>query len=1400
MKANKIVQWILRGLLVLAVTGSILPVQSQPVLASSIKSFQPGGVESSSVTADGVKDRTSLPISKNDPAAHVSRTFLQASMTTGETIRASVDLNGVEGNGNSGDYAGGSSPSISVDGRYVAFESSASNLVSGDTNGVPDVFMRDTQANTTTRISLGSGNAQGNSESRRPSISADGRYVTFYSSASNLVSGDTNGTADVFVRDTKTNTTTRISFSSSGAQGNNFSVRSSISADGRYVAFESYASNLVSGDTNGTGDVFVRDTQTNTTTRISLDSSGVQGNLASTWPSISADGRYVAFRSGANNLVSGDTNGVSDTFVRDTQTNITTRVSLSSSGAEGNGASGEEAIRSSTIISTDGRYVAFGSTASNLVSDDTNGAYDVFVRDTVNNATIRASVASNGVQGNSDSIYGFSISADGRYVAFSTAAYNLADGGDTNGLRPKIVVRDTVAGITTRASIDSNGVQGGVDSNSFYPTISGTGVYVVFLSTATNLVSGDENGMVDVFVHKMDPGELDGDADGDGLLNAWETQGYARIVDGQDIFVDLPAMGSDPYRKDIFVEIDYMEDSSFCLIPFMCSKKHTHQPKPEAIAKIVNAFTQAPVSNPDGSTGINLHVDNGPGSEMNPVTHAVWGNLSQSNSLTHKNDLGEVGEDEKYRWKDFDSIKKLNFSEARAALFHYNVFAHRLGELGTTSGIARGSDFIVSLYSPDSYTSVGSINEQAGTFMHELGHNLGFRHSGDADPYDTNLKPNYLSVMNYSFQMGGLIINGKEGNFDYSRFALPVLNENNLDETIGLDDRGVAAHYGTRYWCSEDNNKLVSNIQSIDWNCDGDGSDIAISENINEGGGIYNHDTSFTELTGFDDWANIEFTGGSIGASGANWEPPASTQVTDHFTLEDDALLISNYKVRMADSGNASLLPGDSTLHTFTLTNLGINSDTYTISASSSAGWADLSGIPASLTLAAGASIDILVTVNIPVSSIMGDKDVIDLSAVSQANMLISDKSTVVTTVLDTLAPSVNSITAVSPSSSFKILIPSFQASDNVKVIGYMITESPVPPAFDADGWAGMIPTSYAVSANGTHLLYPWVKDTAGNVSAVFGSPVSVMVDNTVPIVISSIRAGLNPVNTTSVDFTVTFSEFVGGVDTTGPVFDDFILSSSVGISGASVMEVVGSNASYTVTVNTGSGNGTIRLDVADDNSIVDIALNPLGGAEVGDGDFMDGEVYSVIKSATFVDVPLSYSVWGFIERLYSAGITGGCSAMPMMYCPDNTVTRAQMAVFLLRGIHGSTYAPPAVGDGTGFADVPVDHPMAAWIKQLAAEGITGGCGNGNYCPSATVTRAQMAVFLLRSKYTSAYTPPSANGDFTDVPIDHPMAAWIEQLAAEGITGGCGSGTYCPDGNVTRAQMAVFLVRNFNLP
>jgi hypothetical protein len=198
-----------------------------------------------------------------------------------------------------------------------------------------------------------------------------------------------------------------------------------------------------------------------------------------------------------------------------------------------------------------------------------------------------------------------------------------------------------------------------------------------------------------------------------------------------------------------------------------------------------------------------------------------------------------------------------------------------------------------------------------------------------------------------------------------------------------------------------------------------------------------------------------------------------------------------------------------------------------------------------------------------------------------------------------------------------------------------------------------------------------------------------------------------------------------------------------------------------------------------------------------------DGVIWEIDISEpiTFADVSNTYWAWDFVERLYAAGITGGCVTNPLRYCPEAVVTRAEMAVFLERGIHGATYSPPAVGAGTGFGDVPPSYWSAAFIKQLAAERITTGCGTGNYCPGQPVTRAQMAVFLLRAKHGAGYVPPAvgAGTGFGDVPSGYWAAAWIKQLVAEGITSGCGGSNYCPEQPVTRAQMAVLLVRTFNL-
>jgi Tol biopolymer transport system component len=397
------------------------------------------------------------------------------------TALLSVASDGTAGNADS--FA----PSLSADGSTVAFASLATNFSAPEAVQVVNVFVRDQRTAKTERISAGLGGADADGDSKTPSVSADGSVVAFESSASNLVPGDTNGVSDVFVRDRAAGRTTVVSVDSAGTPGNEGSFTPSISADGRYVAFASDATALVAGDHNRAEDVFVHDRRTGKTVRVSVASDGQPGNGNSYSPAISANGRFVAFASEATNLVRGDTNGATDIFVHDLASGRTVRVSLASNGAQSEG----DVFTPS--ISADGRFVAFMTDAGNLRAGDGNRASDVFVHDAGTGHTVLVSEPPGGHPSDRGS-FEPSLSTDGRFVAFVTDGALVDD--DTNNAED-IYVAGVSGGAVRRVSLASDGSGG--NGPSLGPSLDGDGTVVAFESLASNLVVADSNGADDVF-------------------------------------------------------------------------------------------------------------------------------------------------------------------------------------------------------------------------------------------------------------------------------------------------------------------------------------------------------------------------------------------------------------------------------------------------------------------------------------------------------------------------------------------------------------------------------------------------------------------------------------------------------------------------------------------------------------------------------------------------------------------------------------------------------------------------------------------------------------------------------------------------------------------------------------
>jgi Tol biopolymer transport system component len=384
-------------------------------------------------------------------------------------------------------------PSISADGRFVAFLSNSPNLVAGPSNVYQQVYWRDRQTGDTLRISQSTTGQPSNNHSSLAFVSGDGSRVMFWSYASDLVPGDTNQNFDVFVRDLARSVTVMVTRSYTGGPLFGTVSPGAISRDGRYVAFCTDAPNVVPG-ASVMMHVYVRDLEDHLSSLVDVSTAGAQANNSSVGGALSEDGRFVAFSSAATNLVNADNNGKSDIFVRDRQARTTALASIATNGTEANDNSDD------ARISGDGRFVLFDTMATNLVTGDTNFRRDVFLHDMQTGSTIRISTGPGGVQA-SDNCFAESISGDGRYSTFYSASPGLVPGDSNQGY--DVFVYDRITATLVRADLTSAG--GEVSQGATESQVSADGTCVVFTSNAPGLAPPDTNGTFDVFARDFAP-------------------------------------------------------------------------------------------------------------------------------------------------------------------------------------------------------------------------------------------------------------------------------------------------------------------------------------------------------------------------------------------------------------------------------------------------------------------------------------------------------------------------------------------------------------------------------------------------------------------------------------------------------------------------------------------------------------------------------------------------------------------------------------------------------------------------------------------------------------------------------------------------------------------------------
>jgi len=1128
--------------------------------------------------------------------------------------RISLSTGGVQGNNESYE------PSITDDGQYIAFWSLATTLVTGDTNNAGDVFLRNRQTGTTQRLSVGVGGVEANDQSTSPSITPDGRFVTFVSRATNLVSGDTNAVADIFVLDRQSGITERVSVSSAGAQANSESSSPAITPDGRYVAFYSAASNLDANDTNGQYDIFVYDRQLDSIERVSLGLSSAAANGSSYGPSISADGRWVAFYSSATNLVLNDTNAVADIFVADRQLDTIERVSI------GWGGSQADATSYAPAISADGRYVAFQSDATNLIALDTNAKKDIFVFDRDLDRTERVSVAEDGKEANDNSISP-ALSADGRYVAYESDATNLVSG-DTNAVKD-VFVMDRLTYAVRRASLAPSGTQ--VNYSAYDVALSASGEFAAFHSLASTLVTGDTNSRTDVFVARAPlqgtrtvtlaaggqataidfgnralVGQIRGtkwnDVDGDRVWDAGESalQDWTIFLDtnrNRQIDPGETTTQTDANGQYVFPNLT---DGRYSVAEFIPSGWGQTSPGDTSFLPLFQASIRD--QPPDGT-----------GDSFNTSTNWL---ISQTTSAENR----VVAE--------FDTALIAGHRVA-SALLDFELFINNSG--GDTSrpfsfylyggnGAEELADFSVPAVFAGSVTHLTSD----GTRAYQLNVASALQQVLDSgatyvglrvDPTGSNTFATGIQKIRLTAAapaVGGLhdfmlspgqIRQGVDfGNRDVVPYIKSITRAQASPTTAGTVDFTVTfsedvTGVGTGDFAVTANGPAGASVASVA----GAGKTYTVTVNTGSGDGTLRLDVVDDDT--IRDAGNNPLEG--AGAGNGNYTKGQSYVIDRELPTVIEVLRASpnptraatvNFSVRLSEPVTG-VDTSDFSLTVAGLSGAGIQSVSgseanYTVTVNTGSG----QGTVRLNVLANGTVLD---TANHPLSGAFSGGQVYDV---------------------DRVAPVVTSITrlAASPTSAASV---QFRVAFSEPVTGVDVadfvtnTVGPTGTSVQSVAGSGAEYTVTVATGSGDGRIRldlidnDTILDAVGNTTASgFSTGEVYVVDRADPAVVSIVRTDANPTTASSVRYTVTFSEPVTGV-TSG----DFSPVVS-GLAGAAVTGVTGANMVCTVTVNTGSGNGSLRLDLVDDDSIIDGAGRPLGGAGLGNGNYA-GQVYSVFTT-----------------------------------------------------------------------------------------------------------------------------------------------------------------------------------------